>query len=371
MKVLMLPPGYYPIRGGAETVVRNLSLALNRIGIQTDIMTFNMDRKYSPRWRGKTERIDGLTVYKIPAISWMRTPSPRINMKVNLIPGRFVSIMRNYDIVHFHEADFSFPLFSFLVKKPKILHLHGLSLDYFRRYHLSRAIFKHVASYYITITRQMGKDLAELGMTRNRIIYLPNSIDVNSFCPDGEKSDNLLLYLGRIVPVKGLHILLASLRYVKQPVRLAIAGPVGDMEYYKKVMKQIQEENKRGLHIVTYLGTIAQQEVVKLYRSSSVLVLPSSWEAFPMAILEALSCETPVIATPVGANSEIIGSHTNGILVPVNDPLKLAEAVSFILENRDRRIEMGKKGRESVVKNYSVEATADRLSKIYRKIVNE
>ena len=369
MKVLMLPPAFYPVRGGAETVVRNLSLALNKIGIETDIMTFNMDRKYSPRWKGKTERIDGLTVYKVPAISWMRTPSPRINMKVNLIPGRFTNIMRNYDIIHFHEVDFSFPLFSFLVRRPKILHLHGISIDYFRRYHLSRIIFKHVADYYIAITRQMEKDLAELGITKNRIIYLPNSIDVKSFYPDGEKEDNLLLYLGRIVPVKGLHVLLASLRYVKQPTRLAIAGPIGDFKYHKGVTEQIERENKRGLHNITYLGAVTQQELMKLYRSSSVFVLPSSWEAFPMAILEALSCETPVITTPVGANSEIVLNHKNGILVPVNDPLKLAEAINFMLENRDKRIEMGQKGRESVVENYSVEAIANRLSKIYQEIV--
>jgi len=367
----MAPPGFHPIKGGTETVVRNLSIELNRIGVHTDVITFNMDRKYAPKWKGKIEKFDGVTVFKVPALNWLPMEhSSRITSGVNLIPGRFTNLLKEYDIIHFHEVDFSFPLFSFFVKRPKILHLHGISVDFFKRYHLSRIIFKQVADYYITITSQMGRDLTELGITTNRIIYLPNSIDVNSFQPEGEKDDNLLLYLGRIVPVKGLHVLLESLRYIKQSTRLMIVGPIGDFKYYQDILEHMEQENKKGKHKITYLGTVPQAELMKIYQKASVFILPSFWEAFPVVILEALSCETPVITTPVGGNPEVIRNFENGILVPVNDPLRLAEAIDFMLENKDNRARMGRKGRELVTKNFSVEVIAKRLRKIYQEMIS-
>jgi glycosyltransferase involved in cell wall biosynthesis len=372
MKVLMAPPGFHPIRGGTETVVRNLSVELNRIGVHTDVMTFNMDRKYAPKWKRKIEKIDGVTVFKIPALKWLPIePSPRINLRINLIPGRFTNLLNEYDIIHFHEVDFSFPLFSFFVKKPKILHLHGISVGYFKRYHLSRIIFKRVADYYITITKQMARDLTELGITTNRIIYLPNSINVNSFHPEGEKDGNLLLYVGRIVPVKGLHVLLESLRYLRQSTRLVIVGPIGDFKYYQEILEHIERENEKGKHKITYLGTVPEAELMKIYQKASIFILPSFWEAFPVVILEALSCETPVITTPVGENPEVIRNFENGILVPVNDPLRLAEAINFMLDNKDNRTKMGRKGRELVIKKFSVEVIAKRLRKIYQEMISQ
>lgn len=118
MRVLMVTPGFYPIKGGTETMVRNLSIELNKVGVHVDVMTFNMDRKWNPKWREKIEKIDGITVFKVPALNWLPSEhSPRITFGINLIPGRFRHWMKEYDIIHFHEAEFSFPLFSYFVKK--------------------------------------------------------------------------------------------------------------------------------------------------------------------------------------------------------------------------------------------------------------
>ena len=368
LKVLMVPPSFYPIQGGTETIVHDLSLELNRIGIHTDIMTFNVNPKYDPKWKGRIEKINGLTVFRIPALKGIS--SARINLGIGLIPGRFFNIMKKYEILHFHEVDFSFPLFSIFIKKPKILHIHGINVDYFKRYYLSRIIFKHVADYYIVITKQMRNDLIELGINTNRIINLPNSIDINYFHPEGKKEDDLILYVGRIVPRKGLHVLLESLKYLKQSTHLVIVGPMGDLRYYLQIREGIKKENEKDKHKITYLGTVPKPELLKLYQKASIFVLPSLWEAFPVTILEALSCETPVITTPVGGNSEIIRNFENGILVPTNNPLQLAKAVNFMLDNKAKRIEMGRKGRELVVKNFSVEVAAKRLLKFYQKIID-
>jgi glycosyltransferase involved in cell wall biosynthesis len=228
----MATPGFHPIKGGTETIVRNFSIELRRIGVHVDVMTFNMDQKYTPKWNGKIEKIDGINVFKVPALNWLPIEhSPRITLHVNLIPGRFTNLMKRYDIIHFHELDFSFPLFSFFVRRPKIFHLHGINVDFLRRYHLSRVILKHVADYYIAISRQLERDLIELGISKSRIIYLPNAVDVKLFRPQGEKEDDLILFVGRISFTKGLHVLLDSLRFLNRSVSLVIIGPAASLNY--------------------------------------------------------------------------------------------------------------------------------------------
>lgn len=367
----MAPPGFYPIRGGTETMVQNLSLALNRMGISVDVMTFNMPRKWEPKWRGKVDTVNGLNVFRIPALNWMPTThSMKITNGVNLIPGRFTHLLKRYDIVHFHELEFSFPLFSRLVRKPKIFHLHGFNVDFLRRYHLTRTILKHVSDYYISIHRKMQRDLIDLGIAKGRVIYLPNAVDVELFHPEGEKEDNLLLYLGRITPMKGLHVLLQSLSYLEEPIRLLIAGPADwSHTYYQKMLREIEIQNSTGKHEIKYLGVVSQGDLLKLYRKASIYILPSFGEAFPVTILEALASGTPVITTPVGGIPEIITPSENGILVPRNNPTKLAEAIRNLLANSKARRDLGKAGRDFTVNNFSVTAVAERLCRIYERIL--
>ncbi len=365
----MVTPGFHPIKGGTETMVWNLSLELNRIGVQTHVMTFNMDKKWKPKWRGKIEEVDGVKIFKIAALKLLPS-SPRINMNVNLIPGNFISIMKRYDIIHFHEAELSFPFFSFFVKKPKILHLHGINVNFVKRYHLYRMAFKHVTNYYIAITKEMKKDLIELGISQSRIIHLPNALDTNLFHPDkSKKEDNLLLHLGRITPVKGLHVLLQSLRYLQTSVRLVIIGPANDLKYYKAIVKLIEKENQRGKNKVEYLGVIPLEDAIKFYQMATVFTLPSFWEAFPVVVLEALSCETPVVATPVGGIPEIVENHETGILVQPNDPIRLAEAIQYLLENKDVRFKMAREGRKRVMKEYSLGIVSKKLCAIYKQLM--
>jgi len=366
----MVTPSYYPIKGGTETVVQNLSVDLNRMGVQVDVMTFNMDRKWNPKWRGKTEKIDGITVFKIPALNWMPIEhSPRITLGVNLIPGRFTNLLKQYDVIHFHEADFSFPLFSFLVRKPKIFHLHGFSIDFYKRYFLSRLMFKHVADVYISISHLMVKKLVELGIPQNKIRYLPNGVDIKLFHPIKNKDNNLVLFVGRITFDKGLHVLLKSLTYLEKPIHLVIIGPSDwDVEYFHEMLKQIADENKKGPHKITYLGAQDHMNTVKWYQRAAIFVLPSFGEAFPVVNLEALSCETPVVATDVGGIREVISEGENGILVPPNDAVRLAEAIQYLLDNKDIRIKFGREGRKWVAKNFSSKAVTEKLCRIYKEI---
>jgi glycosyltransferase involved in cell wall biosynthesis len=293
-----------------------------------------------------------------------------VTLGINLIPGRFKPLMKEYDIVHFHEAEFSFPFFSYFVKKPKILHLHGLRFDYYERYRLTRILLKTAADLYLSISKQIQRELAILGIPRNRIVHFPNAVDTKVFYP-GEKLDDTILYVGRITPDKGLHVLLRSLIYVKRPVRLVIIGPLDwSSEYCRNILQLIKSEKSRGKHKVEYLGRVDQTELIQWHRRASIFVLPSFYEPFAVAILEAMSCETPVISTYAGGIPEVVKNGETGILVPINNPLKLAEAIDYLLDNNDVRIKMGQAARSRITENFALEVLVKKLCEIYEKVVN-
>ena len=371
MHVLMVTPSFYPIKGGTETMVKELSTRLNKLGIFTDVLTFNMDEKWKPVLKEKTERVDDLHVFKIPALDWLRiTHSPRINLGVNVLPGRFLHLLKKYDIIHFHEAEFSFPLFAFPIKKPKLLHVHALDFGFFRRYYLSRVMLKHSANFYLSITQRMKRELIGLGISEDRVIYFPNSVDTEIFCPGAEKKDRTLLYVGRLTPNKCLHVLLKSLDYIAAPLHLVIIGsPSWDIDYHRLLMRAIDCINQSGKHKITFLGRVNQTQLIKCYQEASIFVLPSVFEPFGIVLLEALSCATPVVATYAGGIPEIIRNGENGLLVPVNNPGDLARAIQRLLDNDDERVSMGQTGRRYVEAIFSLENSIKKLSRIYQKIL--
>jgi rhamnosyl/mannosyltransferase len=342
------------------------------VGVHADVMTFNMNEKWKPLWRREIQNIDGVTVFRMPALNCVPiTHSGRWTFRVNLIPGRFTDLLKKYDIIHFHDdSDLSFPLFSYFVRKPKILHLHSFFVDYYKKYFLSRYIFKNVADVYIAFTKSMENQLTHLGITKDKIRVLPNFVEIKDFHSAEKKIDNLLLFVGRVTEWKGLHVLLKSLSYLEKPVQLAIIGPPDwDVDYFEKVTMMITQENERGLHKITYLGATNHDEVMEWCEKASIFVCPSFYEIFPVSVLEALSCETPVVGSNVGGIPEIIENYKNGILVPPGSALKLAEAMQYLLENENVRKKFGEEGKQRIAKNFSSEIVVKKICKLYDEMV--
>lgn len=375
MKVLMVTPFYYPIVGGTESFIENISIKLNEKRILTDIMTFNIDQTWKP-WsinqlkKSKIEKVNTVNVIKIPALTLLPT---RILFRTNFIPGRFLNKLEDYDIIHFHnDIDLSFPLFSRSVNKPKIFHCHCLGITYnsYKQNPLNKRILKKIADVYIVQSISILKLLVNLDILEEKIRVLPNAIDTEKFRPSEEnKIENLLLFVGRLDPKKGLCVLLKALKHVKTKVQLVIIGPPSRPWFYKKILALIKETNRSTIHKVTYLGAHKPEEILKWYQKASIFVCPSLSESFPVVNLEALATATPVIATNVGAIREVVKNYENGILVPPGDVLKLAEGIQFLLDNEEVRLKFGQYGRKWVVENFSCDTVAEKLCEIYHRMI--
>jgi glycosyltransferase involved in cell wall biosynthesis len=355
MKVLMVTPYYYPIIGGTESFIESLSLGLNENGTQADVLTFNLktnSRRFNEAndavWKSSVEEINGLKVIKIPSHLSAR-PFWLFNM--SFVPGSFLNYLKEYDVIHFHnETDLTFPIFSYFLKKPKIMHCHCLDVSYiyYRKNIVSRRIFQSIAGIYVAVSSPIRNLLIDLGLPKEKIRVVHNEVDTKKFkISKDPKDENQLLFVGRLQPKKGLHVLLKSLEYVTTPTKLAIVGPLSNQnpDYNDRIFESIKRINETSIHKAAYLGVQRVDQLVKWYQRATIFICPSLSEPFGIVNLESMACGTPVIATKTGGIPEAVQDNKTGILVQQNDPKELAEAIQSLLEDAKLRKRFGDDGR--------------------------
>lgn len=380
MRVLLVTPSYFPIIGGSEVLTQIYAIKLNETGIDTDIMTYNMSKKWYPKWRGETVRDGATKVIKIAGVNPLPgLPNPLANLVgINVLPNPISAKgFRDYDIIHFiSEADLSLPLLSCSVKKPKLLsclaiYRYGGIFSYYtykRPYLLKlfRTFFSRVAELYLVPSHAEEELLSGLGVPKTKISILPLGVDIATFRPNTEmKVENLILFVGRIDRIKGLDILLRALPFVKTTVQLAIIGSKWDETYVKELEEMSEAINESGKHHVMFLGAMDQKELVQWYQRASVLVCPYLHEPHSNVTREALACSTPVIST----GSHMSDQHPDGILLTQRDPEKLAGAIESLLRDRGLRERAGRDGRTFVEQNLSWDSIMKTLKNLYESML--
>jgi glycosyltransferase involved in cell wall biosynthesis len=249
-------------------------------------------------------------------------------------------------------------------------------------------------SMYITNKiRQSFPSLAR----RCQTLY--NGVDLATYVNDPKKKQKKLefkqlLFVSRVTPEKGLHVLIEALKKVveKDPyVHLEIVGPVNELWTLGNAIwlsddKKVQElasfhtkgssnpyfdyltQKLISLNIsdkVTFHGKIPHDQTIKLYQTSDILIQPSIFhEPFGMAIIEAMACQIPVVGTKVGGIPEIIEDGKTGLLVESRDCRALAKALLELLSNEDLRMKMGKMGKERA-ESFSWDTIVTNLLSLY------
>ncbi|MCK5603574.1 glycosyltransferase family 4 protein [Candidatus Pacearchaeota archaeon] len=380
MRILLVTPSYFPILGGTETFVQQLANELNKKGIQTDVMTFNMNQKWAPNKIYEIRKEHNFSIFRIPAVNpnimQVRGHTPyRELFNVHVIPtSHFTKKYRKYDLVHFHDdGDLSFPFFSRLTdfrKKPNILHCHSLPYTH-KKYKnsLSGLIFKKMADLYIGLSSYTIRLLLDLGLPKSQLAILPNAVDINMFKHnDRKKTDNIILYAARINRAKGLDVLLKALFLLEIQTQLIIIGPVEDRLFFSEIKNLIKKINDGTKHNVTIAGQVSLETLINLYQRAAIFACPSVFDHMPITNLEALACGTPVVATKTGAIPDVVKDGLNGLLVPTNDSIALASALQKLLLDKKSRESYGRKGREIVEKHFSWNIILRKMIKIYERL---
>lgn len=204
-----------------------------------------------------------------------------------------------------------------------------------------------------------GVDLKQFDSVEN----LPASVLTNY----GIEKENFVLYMGSLSFLKGVDYLIEAFKKVQKrhpTLKLVIAGR-GDFEPY---LRKIACHMKR----VVFLGFVDSIRLKKLlYEASLAVVLPSPvYETAPMVILEALSCNKPVIATNIGGNPYMIRHGENGFLSKPRDSENLANLIDALCENETLRKKMGISGRKLVENEFTSEQMVNRTLKIFESLLD-
>jgi D-inositol-3-phosphate glycosyltransferase len=167
----------------------------------------------------------------------------------------------------------------------------------------------------------------------------------------GFDDDGIILFVGRIDPLKGIDRLLTAMTYLekRQGLRLVIIGGDDDSEAEVERLRRLSQK----LHIqdsVTFAGPVGQEDLPYYYSAAHVCVIPSYHESFGLVALESLACGTPVVAAGVGGIESVVRQDETGYVVRDNVPVRLADRIAAILSRPDAGAQFASSVRASVLR---------------------
>jgi glycosyltransferase involved in cell wall biosynthesis len=422
MKIAILNPGL----GGCSTPTRG-SMAVwahevaYRLARSCEVIVYVGGERIP--WKKKEEWCDGVH-YQLRAMGpdiWLYLILKRLRLFRNVkrplfasrwyFPGYISQVTRDLrdkqcDIVHIHNFSQFVPVIRAFNPNIKIvLHMHCEWLT-----QLDRAMIEQRlegvdliigCSEYIT-----GKIRHAFPRFATHCQTVYNGVDVNQFVSENGRSairkngTKRLLFVGRVSPEKGVHVLLEAFKEVVEHhahAQLEIVGRKGRLpfefivalsdddkvsnlasfydrispfSYFSDLQKQIDSSNITEQ--VTFSGSMPHPDVIDRYREADVFILPSVCnEAFGMPLIEAMACQVPVVATRSGGMPEIVEEGKTGLLVERADAKALAKAILRLLADQALCESMGKVGQQRVLELFSWEHVSENLLCQYKKILED
>jgi alpha-maltose-1-phosphate synthase len=251
------------------------------------------------------------------------------------------------------------------------------------------------ADAVIAVSAGMKNDVltAYPSIDPDRVQVVYNGIDTDLYRPDPETDVVTRLgidpnrpsatFVGRITRQKGLPYLLRAAKHLPADVQLVfLAGAPDTAEIAAEVETLIDELRSTRDGVVWVLAMLPKHEVIQVLSHSTVFVCPSVYEPMGIVNLEAMACETAVVATATGGIPEVVAHGETGLLVPIEqatdgtgtplDPDRfvadLAAALTEVLGDPARAAEMGRAGRRRAVEHFAWAAIAERTMDVYRAV---
>ncbi len=383
--------------------VRDLTRELGRQGIHVDVFTRSQD-EHVPHV--VHELGFGNRVVHVPAGPEFPIPKRELPLHIpefiNGVRGFADSKEMHYDLIHSHywlSGLAAEALSNAWGRKPivQMFHTLGEMKNRVARNDDERESQERIAAEKHLLARAdriVVSTLAE--QTQLRFLYrasdrkldiIPPGVDLSHFYPipaDEAKmflglkpDDRMVLFVGRIEPLKGVDTLIQAMsclkfKDAKRPVHLAIIGgePGASPQEMSAEMSRLQKlcDDLAVGQTVVFLGKRGQDTLPYYYAAAEVVVMPSHYESFGMVALEAMACGTPVIASEVGGLGFLVQDGETGFTVPDGDPQLLCDKLTLLLSDPEMKLRMGRRGAE-YAQDYSWGKIARRIATLYEDVV--
>jgi D-inositol-3-phosphate glycosyltransferase len=357
--------------GGMNVYVRELVRELGRMGLVVDVFTRSQNRAI-PR---VVQMAEGARVIHLPA----GVEAPMAREKVHEHLDEFVEGVEawriasgvEYDLVHGHywlsgavglelRERWAVPLVQMFHTLGRLKNaVAAASEDVEPPLRIAEEDRIVAAADRVVASSAVERDYLVDGYRADpaRVAVVPCGVDTALFAPSdtaaaraalGFGSGPLLLYVGRIAPIKGLHTLLdaiARLRAAGRPFELLIVGGDTDERVDGHEADLRRRLDTLGLgDTVRFVGAQPQERLRAYYVATDATVLPSYYESFGMVALEAMACGSPVIGSRVGGLATTVRDGVTGFLVPDGDAAALAERLDAVMADADLRFRLGREG---------------------------
>ena len=373
---MQVSPWFYPHLGGVESHVMDVSRELAARGHDVTVVTTRHTSSAAER-----ETMDGFEIVRVkPATVVLRTPiAPRIRAVLRGLSADVVHAHMPPPLSAHYAADVSedrgFPLvvtYHCDVELPSPL---GSLLEALYRRSLGASTLERAAEVIVTTRTYAATSRA---VWRHNPVVIPNAVDERRFHPDIDgmavrrrlkiPADRpVALLVGRIVPHKGVEHFIEAARHLPG-AQLLIAGEGSSLEAMEEFADTLGVKDR-----VRFLGRISQGDLPKVYAACDVFVLPSvsRLEAFGIVALEAMATGKPVVVADIPGVREVIEDGREGLLADPVNPQDLAEKMRRLLGDPDLRREMGRRGREKVLAEFTIEKVTDAILRVYEGALRE
>jgi D-inositol-3-phosphate glycosyltransferase len=357
--------------GGMNVYVRELARELGRMGIAVDIFTRSQD----PAIARVVGFADGVRVVHLAA--GPEAPMARERVHEHLdefidgVEAWRIARSMDYDLIHGHywlsgvvgltlRERWGVPLlqmFHTLGRLKNAVARSAAEREPTVRIAEERRIVAEADRIVAANTVERAALVSHYEAADDRIAIVPCGVDTDLFTPGdpavarealGLDDRPLLLYVGRLAPIKGLDTLLdavARLRAAGRPLRLLVIGGETDepVDGHEALLRRRAEELALG-DAVDFVGARSQRVLRDYYVAADVTVLPSYYESFGMVALEAMACGSPVVASRVGGLATTVRDGATGFLVPDGDPAALADRIDAVLADPGLAWRIGREG---------------------------
>lgn len=361
MKILRICGDFYPkIIGGVGLHAYYMSKLQAEKGNEVKVYTF-----YNKNENVKEKNLE--IVYLKPLLRMFGNP-----ITFSLIFKLYKEV-DNYDIVHAHSHLFFTTNIVALLRKFKkfnfVITNHGIysqTVPIFLQDIYFKTLGKftlNAADKIITYTNTEKEKLIELGVKKEKIEVIHNGIDTSLFKKNRQNDNKTILWVGRFVEGKGISNLSSIIKYLinrDNQIKFTIIG--------NGPLKEIFLDSLNGYqNNITFIEKVENKEMPKLYNSSDLLILTSSNEGVPRTILEAMSCELPVVCSNLPQFNEIITNKDQ--LINPKDTKKFSMNIFTILNNKNLYKKLGKQNREQIIKKFDWNDTVNKTLKLYGELL--
>lgn len=384
MKILHVVPSYFPAVRYGGPIFSVHGLCQGQVNNGHDVTVFTTDVDGPNSLDVSTNSIvdlDGVKVRYFKANQTSQGWSRRLYRSQPMADALRQSI-KEFDVVHLHSI-YLWPTWYAARQAqkqnvPYVLSPRGMLVKeliqqksaWLKRAWLlliERVNMKHSAALHFTSDRE-SVDATEYIKVRDCDFILANGVDIkpteSALIDSPKRSDNVVLYLGRVNWKKGLERLVSAIENLPD-ARLIIAG--NDEDGYEKKLRTLIE-SKQLEKRVELLGFVEGDTKYNLLSSASLLVLCSDNENFGNVVLEAMAASTPVVVTPNIGAAEVVIKHQSGI-VSQDQPQELAKNIGQLLIDSKLRKRLGENGYQAALNHFSWKAIASTMVNHYESIL--